>query len=44
MYVEASSDIRIETVVGNILGSLNVPPPGMFNKDNKKNVFLGANE
>ncbi|CAF1097370.1 unnamed protein product [Adineta ricciae] len=27
-YVEPSSDIRIETLVGNILGSVNVPPPG----------------
>ncbi|CAF3991739.1 unnamed protein product [Adineta steineri] len=28
MYVEPSSDIRIETIIGNILGSVNVPPPG----------------
>ncbi|CAF3453250.1 unnamed protein product [Rotaria sp. Silwood1] len=28
MYVEPSSDIRIETLVGNILANVNVPPPG----------------
>ena len=28
MYVEPSSDIRLETLIGNILGNCNVPPPG----------------
>ena len=28
MYVEPSSDIRIETLIGNILGSVTVPSPG----------------
>jgi hypothetical protein len=37
------SDIRIETLVGNILGSVSVPPPGIFKKIIKKNEYILEN-